>query len=45
MRWTGLNTMQIQNEFDKLPHYKWVERTVVNNDGSKQSYTVRVQID
>lgn len=45
MKWTGLSAMQIQQAFDQLPHYKWVDRIMVNPDGSKYIYQVRVQVD
>lgn len=39
-----MTTMQIQQAFAKLPHYKWVERVNVDGQGRPHRYQEAVMI-
>lgn len=40
----GMTTLQIQEAFKKLPHFKWVERTHVDTQGKPHRYQEAVII-
>lgn len=43
MKWTGMSYTQIQNAFDRLPHFRW--NTVVEEfDGRKYTRQVRIPV-